>query len=164
MLLLEQIVLCGAATKRERHSYLTIADMRLTLFGLCKLLHPMLPHPLALVPSPSQQPPRTTPKGCPCLSGSVVPFVLLVTGSSIQPCGISSLKQRTPVSLWTCTLHVGCGASLDTSASLLGEPENTSQLGKLVLTSAKKGLQLHCFLRGDLQSSPGSSKKEVEGH
>lgn len=94
----------------------------------------------------------------------MVPFVPLVTGSSIQPRGISSLKQRTPVSLWTCTLHLGYGASSGTSASLLSEPEDTSQLGKLALTSAKKGLQLHRFLRGDLQSSPGSSRKEVEGH
>lgn len=32
------------------------------------------------------------------------------------------------------------------------------------LTSAKKGLQLHRLLRGDLQSSPGSGGKEGTGH
>ena len=78
--------------------------------------------------------------GRPCLSVPSIRPAGNYLASLSWPRGISSLEQRTLVSLWMCTLHVDCGAALETAVSLLSEPEATSQLGKLALTSARKRL------------------------
>lgn len=122
----------------------------------------MPPHPSAHTTSPSQQPLCVKPKGDPCFSGSAVPSTLLVTIWLLHPAPWDLLGRAEDPDL---PLGMQLAGRLRGISGHQRVPaQATSQLGKPALTSARKGLQLHRLLRGDLQSSPGSGGKEDTGH
>lgn len=101
-------------------------------------------------------------KGDPCFSGSAVPSTLLVTIWLLHPAPWDLLARAEDPDL-PLGMHLA-GRLWGISGHQRVPAQATSQLGKPALTSAKKGLQLHCLLRGDLRSSPGSGGKEDTGH